>query len=142
MYYAYSNGITLIGKNIYKDLIKKLKNQSVEKSLLTSIQIYYKDIRKTYLANSHPYIVNKNIIRTLFDVCLYLKLIDYRELGTKKVFEQETNACVELIIDHFARVLNPPDVKLLRLFQNNYLQRKSSTFVFPVIDKIISNIPL
>ncbi len=137
MYFAYSNGITLIGNNIYKDLCKKIDDKTAKFSLLLTAQIYFKDIRKSFFANSHPYIVNKNIMRTLFDLCLFLDLIDYKKLGTKEVFELETISCVNLIIDRFKNVLSDSDIKTLLLFQKKFQKLEYCIEVIPIVEFLI-----
>jgi len=91
MYYAYANGICLIGKNIYTELIKQLKEEDVKRSILITTQIMFKDIRKSFTANASPYEVNKNIMRTFVGICMFDGLLDYKKIGDIEFFEEETN---------------------------------------------------
>jgi len=138
MYFAYSNGITLIGDNIYVNLIKRLTGKMVKRSLLISIQLHFKDIRKTYLGGAPAEIVNKNIERFLFDVCLYLGLIDYRKLGTKNVFEAEKRCCIEELLKRFGGCLGDNDIRTLKLFGRKKERGQFCAEMFEVINKIMS----
>jgi len=140
MYYAYSNGLCLIGNNVYQKLIKNLSGKTVKQSLLITIQISYKDIRKSFFADANPYIINKNIIRTLFDVSLYLGLVDYKTLGTKETFQLEATSCIQLLKIFYNTILLPSDIQKLEIFQQKYLKIELFQDILPVIDKIISNI--
>lgn len=137
MYYAYKNGITLIGHNLYSKLIDYINPSILKKSLLISTQIYFKDIRKSFFSNASPYIINKNILRTFFDICLYLGLIDPKQLGTESVFKLENSSCISLIIDFFRPYLSKTEITILTKFQQKYISIELFTDIFPVTEKIV-----
>lgn len=138
MYYAYANGITLIGKNIYQELLPELKNADVNKSLIISMQIAYKDIRKSFLAGAEPYIVNKNIMRTFHEISMLLGLIDYKKLGTATYMEHCSEAFVPIIIKHFTNKLSFEEKSNLIEFIIYYKRYEILPQVFSTVNKIVT----
>lgn len=138
MYYAYANGLCLLGKNIYKTLIRKFNIQDYRQSLLITTQISNKDVRKSYLAGASAYAVNKNIMRTLAGICLYLGLIDYKTIGLGKFIQHEKNAFVDLIKNRFNNQLNKNNLAILDLFADSYRSQTANQQIFQLLDKIIT----
>lgn len=136
MYFAYANGICLIGKNIYRNLVKDISYKTIEESLLISAQIYFKDIRKSLFKGDIPYWVNKNIGYALLDICLIEGFLDYRRLGEKVILKEEKWAFIRPIIKNYSLFLNKIDKKILKEFAKKYHKKKIFEQIFPVINKI------
>lgn len=136
MYFAYSNGLCLVGNNIYSQLIKKISKEEVRKSILISLQIAFKDIRKVYLSSDNQRAVNKNIARVLLEICLYLDILNYKKLGSNEFNRYARSAYVPLIINKFRRELTKRDIAVLEKFQDRYRQNKIYPPIFSLIQKI------
>jgi len=136
MYFAYANGLCLIGKNIYKDLIKNIPYETIKKSLLISMQIYFKDIRKSFFRGDNAYWVNKNISYALLDICLAENFLDYRQLGKEAILREEKYGFVRPIIKNYSRFLNERDKKVLAVFPGKYRNKEIYEEIFSVVNKI------
>lgn len=137
MFFAYSNGKVLIGKNIYKKLVRSLTTDKIKKSFLISIQINYKDIRKSYFGSKDSYVINKNIMRFFQDICMYMQIIDFDQLGKKTTIYREQDAYIGDIINIFCNNLLPDDLKTLIRFKSYYKQNKTFYKIFYVVNKIL-----
>lgn len=137
MYYAYANGLCLLGKDIYRKLTRKVKIQDYRQSLLITTQISYKDVRKSYLAGASAYVVNKHIMRTLAGICLYLGLINYKNIGLEGFIRHEKNAFIDLIKKRFHGQLDKNDLAILDSFTDSYRRQNTNQQIFQLLDKII-----
>jgi len=137
MYFAYSNSLCLIGRNVYSRLICRLKEEEIRQSLLISIQISFKDIRKLFFSGANAYQVNKSIMRTLVGICMIEGLLDWRDLGKKVFFKHGQDAYVGLILKKYAALLNKTEKKIITEFSEHYRLHYLYPPVFSVIDKIM-----
>lgn len=136
MYFAYSNGICLLGKNIYQDLIDKLSDDEVKKSLLISAQIEFKNIRKEYLSGSSPIVVNKHIKTFLLDVLMFLGVLNYRNLGKKSFFQKNKIIYTDEFKIAFSRWMSVHDLKIYQNFIDDCNENRINREVFSLINKI------
>ena len=136
MFFTYSNGICLIGENIYKNILAKIPAKLLERSLLISMQINFKDIRKSYLNNSSAYVVNKNIARTFFNMLLYKRVLKLGDLGTKKYFLYERQAFIPLILKYHSDFLTKDERSKLKTFRNYFRRRILYQPIFSIVNKI------
>lgn len=137
MYFAYANSVCLIGHNVYQEIIKQIPKEKIKKSFITSAQIYFKDVRKSFLKGASPYLVNKNIIRVLVDIGMAEGFIDYHDLGLKDFLQQEKNLFIGLIIKNYSQYLTKQEVAILKEFINKYEKKEYFPSVFQVIEKVV-----
>ncbi len=137
MYNAYANGITLLGKNIYKELIKKFNNKQYKDSLLFNIQLEWKDIRKKYLGNKKAVELNKTIEVFLFDILLYFNVINYRDLDKKKIFEAKRYNVYELSSNYFSSILTQKEREFLFEYQKIHASKKFDIFIIEPLEKLL-----
>lgn len=135
-FYAYANGICLIGENIYQQLIKTLDPIQVKHGILISVQLAYKDYRKIFLNRNSVYLVNKNIMVFLLDILMYEGILDYQKLGSVEFFNLGQNAYIPLFIKHYENYLSTEDKIRLENFVQFYNRCEIYEPVFPVIDKL------
>lgn len=135
-FYAYANGICLIGENIYLQLIKTLDSKQVKHGILISVQLAYKDYRKIYLNKNSVYMINKNIMVFLLDILMFEGILDYQKLGTEKYYTQGQNTYIPLFLKHFGKSFSVEDKSRLENFIQFYKNSEIYEPVFPVIDKI------
>lgn len=138
MYFAYANGISLIGKNIYKELVQNIPEKDVKKSILLSAQIAFKDIRKLFFGGANEYSVNKAIMQVFRLICMANDSMDYRRLGCAGYFEHQGEAFVSLIILVYKKFLDERDIQALKKFVRYYQSRRFSDEVFPVVNKVVN----
>lgn len=137
MFFAYSNAYCLIGNNIYKELVQKISENEVRKSLLISAQISFKDVRKSFFAGNSNYIINKNIIRMLVCICMYENILNYKEIGKAIFFNQETKGFVGIITKKYIKYLSPSEVRGLKNFAKHDKENELLPQIFPIIEKIM-----
>jgi hypothetical protein len=138
MYFAYANGVSLIGKNVYKELINNISEKEVKKSILISAQIAFKDIRKLFLAGSNAYNVNKSIMQTFRLICMFDNLLDYKQLGSADYFQHQNEAFVSIILSKYKIFLEQCEIMALNNFVKYFQSRRFFNKIFPVVNKIIA----
>lgn len=120
MYFAYSNGKTLLGKNIYKQLVNGLKDQEVKDSLLISAQIALKEIRKKYLSGRNWSEIKKQMRVYLTDLLMYQGAIKYQLLGTKSIYDNGKDIFASTISKAYPDLMQDIEVeKFSKLTQKN-----------------------
>ncbi len=142
MYHAYANSITLIGKNIYKNLLGEFTNKQYKDSLLINIQLAWKDIRKYFLANKEPTEINKLVEVFLFDVLLYINQIDYRDLDKKKIFEMKRYNVYEISSNFFSSILNTDEKAFLLQYQKNHSAKIFDIKIIVCLEKILRHLEI
>lgn len=142
MYHAYANSITLIGKNIYKNLLGKFTKKQYKDSLLINIQLAWKDIRKYFLANKKPTEINKLVEVFLFDVLLYSNQIDYRDLDKKKIFEMKRYNVYEISSNVFSSILNIDEKKFLLQYQKKHSAKIFDIKIIICLEKILRHLEI
>jgi hypothetical protein len=138
MYFAYANGISLVGENIYDQLIQNIAEKDVKQSILLSAQIAFKDIRKLFLGGSNEYNVNKGVMQVFRLICMFDGLVDYKKLGCVDYFEHQNEAFVSLILSAYEKLLNEQDAQTLKKFVRYYQSRRFLDEVIPVVNKIVN----
>lgn len=136
MYFAYSNGICLLGKNIYQDLINNLSDNEIKKSLLISAQIEFKNIRKEYLSDSSPIVINKHIKTFLLDTLMFLDVLDYRDLGKKNFFHKNKIISINQFKNIFSKWMSEDDFKIYQIIIDGYDENQTNNKMFLVVNKI------
>lgn len=139
MFHAYSNGCVLIGENIYNQLINHISEGDIKNSILLSLQIAYKDVRKIYLGGGNEYNVNKGIMQIFRLICMLNGAVDYKKLGTSKYFELQNDAFVVPVVNSCKSFLSNQDVNILNRFVKYYKSRRYLFEVFSVINKIVKS---
>lgn len=120
MYFTYANGETLLGRNIYKQLVNELKDQEVRDSLLISAQIALKEIRKKYLSGRDWPEIKKQMKVYLTDLLMYQGDIKYQLLGTKSVYDSGKDMFVGILSDAYPDLMQDIGAEnLSELTQNN-----------------------
>ncbi len=140
MYFAYSNGICLLGENIYKNLIKKLTDEEIKDSLLISAQIEFKNIRKEYFSKSRARVVNKHIKVFLLDVFMYLGTLDYRNLGKKSFFKKRKTIYLDEVKIAFSKWMSAADYKIFQEFIDDCGKNRINEEMFLLVNKISNNL--
>lgn len=120
MFFAYSNGILLYGKNIYAELAKDLSISQLRKSTRITMQISFKDIRKSYLITSNGYDVNKNVMRFFRELGLLYDKLNYNQIGTKEILTLEADGYVNIIKEIFIYGLTKSSLEHLDRFAIAY----------------------
>jgi hypothetical protein len=138
MYFAYANGASLIGENIYEQLVRGISEIDVKRSILLSAQIAFKDIRKLFLGGSNEYNVNKGIMQVFRLICMFDGAVDYRKLGCVDYFEHQNEAFVSSILLKYEKLLDEQDVLTLKKFVRYYQSRRFLYEVFLVVNKIVN----
>ncbi len=137
MYYAYANGISLIGKNIYKKIIKKFTLDEFYRSSRIQAQIHFKDIRKCYLSCKSDYEINKNIMRFLKEICVLEGFLPIEKTGTQLYWNNEQNSFVNLLERKYKNFLTRGERGKLKRYMTDYknsIFREENLFV---INKIL-----
>lgn len=138
MYFAYANGVCLLGENIYQKLINDLTDLEIKQSLLISIQIAFKDIRKIYLSKiNNVYMINKNIKLVFLDILMYEGTLDYKKLGKAIFFREGDDGYSSLILKLYRRYLNKKDRIIIKKFSESYKLCELDLRIFPVVEKIM-----
>jgi len=122
MYLVYANSISLIGENIYKQIVKNVSQKDVRKSFLISSQIALKDTRKVYFADKSNYEVNKQVARFFICICLYFGYIDRKYLGSKELFLlTEDGSITDLVLKSFSKYLLEPEKEVINSFKQGLI---------------------
>ena len=140
MYYAYANGYCLIGENVYKKLISELKEKEVKHSILISLQIAFKDIRKKFFSCNNlstVYETNKCILRFFQLICMYEGALDYKDLGSKKYFDLEKEGYIPLLLELYSEKLSDVDIKTLKIFPKSYIENELNQNIFPCVNNVM-----
>ncbi len=137
IFYSYVNGICLIGNNIYKKVVCEISDEQIFNSIINSIQISYKDIKKFFLKGESSRKVNKTIMRTLEGIILLKRILDYKKLGTEQFYIHAHNAFTSLIIKSFENSLDDQDIAIINSFAESYKNDRMNMEIFKVIDKLI-----
>lgn len=136
MYFAYANGLCLLGENIYKNLIKTLADDDVKKSLLLSAHIAFKDIRKSYLSNSSQVVINKQIKIFVLDLLMFLGYLDYRDLGKVTFMGKGSVFFVEELKDACPTILTGQNLIIYKKFRENSSNKILCCEMFSITNKI------
>jgi hypothetical protein len=137
MYFAYANGICLIGRNIYRELLKNISVDNLKRSFLISAQMHFKDIRKTFLSGKSNYMVNKNIMRFLKEICVLENILDYKKMGSFVFFKYEQKSYIPLIIKFYKKYLTRKDMEILKNFLIFYRKNLIYDEIFLTTNKIL-----
>jgi hypothetical protein len=141
MYIVYANGITLIGQNIYSELVDSIKAADIKDSLALSAQIAFKDIRKAYLSGKSPYEVNKQISR--FFVCHLLSKghISSKSLGTRAFFNLvDSTRIYDFFMRIYRKILTGEEVRTIKGFKLNCRRKKIDAEMIQFTTKFAQNI--
>ncbi|MCX6739427.1 MAG: hypothetical protein NT098_05280 [Candidatus Parcubacteria bacterium] len=142
MYFEYANGITLIGKNVYKEISERISSESYAKSLLISMQIAYKDIRKAYLGGGSAYLINKQVVRFFLCFAFYSGLVDYRKLGTEEVFSLFVNGdVIDVVTEAFSDYFSTTEQSIIHDFKKCLLKNEIDERIFVVVNNFANMVP-
>lgn len=99
---------TLVGENIYLDLIPKMDEDQVKKSIIEKIRYYVWLLRKNYVLGNSLRTHKKYFIRIIKDILILEKLIDYSNISTLN-----NRQVVHLFIEKFQHQLSKHELKLV-----------------------------
>ncbi len=138
MYFAYKNGVCLLGENVYDVLTFNILEEEVKRSILVSTQISFKNVRKLFLANAPVWEVNKSIARTFTGICLYENFFSYKDIGNKNFIDYERDAFIPIILERYGEFLGLQETAILQKFQGYFKNQTLFTDIFSVLNKIVS----
>lgn len=104
---------TLVGDNIYLQLIPKMDEKQVRKSIIEKIRYYIWLLRKNYVLRNDIKVYKKYFIRIIKDILILEKLIDYSNISTLN-----NRQVVHLFVDKFQHQLNEHELKLISSLLN------------------------
>ena len=99
---------TLVGDNIYLQLIPKMDEEQVRKSIIEKIRYYIWLLRKNCVSGNDLKIHKKYFIRIIKDILILEKLIDYSNISTLN-----NRQVVHLFIEKFQHQLNEHELELV-----------------------------
>lgn len=137
MYFAYANSITLLGKNVYKKLINKFTEKEYRDSFLITIQLLWKDIRKSFLTNKPDYEINKLLEVFLFDVLLFFGHIDFKNLDKKKIFESKRFNVYKISAQYFSDLFSSKEKEYLLSYTKNHSSGLFDINILTHLEKIL-----
>ena len=104
---------TLVGDNIYLQLIPKMDEERVRQSIIEKIRYYVWLLRKNYVLKSDLKTHKKYFIRIIKDILILEKIIDYSNISTLN-----NRQVVHLFIDKFQHQLSEHELKLISSLLN------------------------
>lgn len=139
MFWAYRNAITLIGSNPYVTLVGNFTDEDYSRSLLLSIQIAWKDLRKNYIARKSDLDLNKLVEIILFDLLLYTGRLDYRDLDKEKIFKAKRYDVYALAAEKFGEVLLEGERQSIRDYAGNHERGVFSAEIFDCLNDLLKS---
>lgn len=99
---------TLVGENIYLQLIPKINEEQVRKSIIEKTRYYVWLLRRNYVSENNLKVHKKYFIRIVKDILILEKLIDYSNISTLS-----NRQVVHLFIEKFQHQLNEHEISLV-----------------------------
>lgn len=132
--YVLANSETILGTNIYPDLIRLIDFQEVKKALLGKMRYYLWLLRQNYLSKECLSTYKKYTIRILQDILIYeekLKPIDLKNLNKRKI--------ISTYLDSFGLDLATQEIKIIDNL-NHLVDTKNIENILILFSKLINQI--
>lgn len=108
-----SSSETLIGKNIYLDLVKNLDQKEVIRSIIEKIRYYLWFLRRNYVFENNLKIHKKYFIRILKDILILEGAIDYSNISLLN-----NRQIINLYLEKFRSKMNTQEIQLINYLFN------------------------
>lgn len=116
MYFMHvlSSSEVIVGKNIYKDLVKSIDEAAVVASIIEKIRYYIWLLRRNYVFDNDVRVYQKYFVRIIKDILILQKYINYENIS-----DLNSRQTVNLFIDKHQEELAPNEAKLLASITNS-----------------------
>ncbi len=99
---------TLVGENIYLEIIQKLDKNQVNQSIVEKMRYYIWLLRKNYVLTNNLKVCKKYFIRIMKDILMLDGIIDY-----KNIAELNNRQVLNLFLDKFQHDFSPKEMSLI-----------------------------